>query len=80
MFSACSSLDNRVKSIVFANESDRLSTFCQRLQSLSDSFYSTSLQDSKEGKVPIRNSQQLEQLTKWVDEDFTFDQSGHIQR
>jgi hypothetical protein len=54
--------------------SNRLSTFGQRLQSLSDSFYSTILQDSKEDKAPIRNAQQLEHLTKSDYDDFTFDQ------
>ncbi|UJR11698.1 hypothetical protein I4U23_015879 [Adineta vaga] len=60
--------------------SNRLSTFGQRLQSLSDSFYSTILQDSKEdNKLQIKNAQQLEHLSKSTyknntNDDFTFDQ------
>ena len=54
--------------------SNRLSTFGQRLQSLSDSFYSTILQDCKEDKAPFRNAQQLKHLPKPDDADFTIDQ------
>ncbi|CAF1217048.1 unnamed protein product [Adineta ricciae] len=60
--------------------SNRLSTFGERLQSLSDSFYSTILQDSKqESKFQVKNAQQLENLTKTHSseqnhDDFTFDQ------
>ncbi len=51
---------------------DHLSRFGQRLQSLSDSFYSTILEDSKENqKIQIKNAKQLEDLNS---HDFTFDQ------
>lgn len=54
--------------------SNRLSTFGQRLQSLSDSFYSTILRDCHEDKAPIRSAAQLEHLPKADCDDFTFDQ------
>ena len=41
---------------------DRLSTFGQRLQSLSDTFYSTILEDSKEKKFGIKNAKELEDI------------------
>jgi len=55
---------------------NRLPTFGQRFQSLSDSFYSTILQDSKQDKIQIKNTQQLEHLTKsdYNDGDFSFKQ------
>ena len=49
----------------------RLSTFGQRLQSLSDTFYSTILEDSNEKKNPIKNAKDLEDLNS---NDFTFDE------
>jgi hypothetical protein len=55
---------------------DRLSSFGQRLQSLSDTFYSTILQDSKEKKIQIKNAKQLEDFES---NDFTFDECSTTQ-
>jgi hypothetical protein len=62
---------NSRRSLNKENE-DRLSNFGQRLQSLSDTFYSTILEDSKENeKIQIKNAKELEDLNS---HDFTFDQ------
>ena len=61
------------RSINKENE-NRLSSFGQRLQSLSDSFYSTILEDSKEQKPQIKNARELEHLRTSKYEDFTFDE------
>ncbi len=53
---------------------DRLSSFGQRLQSLSDSFYSNILQDSKEQKPQVKSAQEFEHLRTSECEDFTFDE------
>ena len=50
---------------------DRLSSFGERLQSLSETFYSTILEESKENKFQIKNAKDLEDHQC---EDFTFDQ------
>jgi hypothetical protein len=50
---------------------DRLSSFGERLQSLSESFYSTILEESKENKFQIKNAKELEDFQC---QDFTFDQ------
>lgn len=55
---------------------DRLSTFGQRLQSLSDTFYSTILEEPKEKKIQIKNAQQLEDFQS---NDFTFDECSSTQ-
>ncbi|CAF1016607.1 unnamed protein product [Rotaria sp. Silwood1] len=53
---------------------DRLSLFGKRLQSLSESFYSTILEESPEKKIQIKNAKQFEELERSKNEDFTFDQ------
>jgi hypothetical protein len=53
---------------------NRLSSFGERLQSLSDSFYSNILQDSKEEKPQVKSAQQFEHLRTSECEDFTFDE------
>lgn len=52
----------------------RLSSFGKRLQSLSDSFYSTILEDAKDKKIEVKTAQQLQNLHENQYEDFTFDQ------
>ncbi len=66
---------NSRRSLNKENE-DRLSSFGQRLQSLSDSFYSTILEDSKEEKLPISTAQQLEDFQC---NNFTFDECSTSQ-
>lgn len=56
---------------------DRLSRFGQRLQSLSDTFYSTILEDPKENKVVIQNAKDFEELNS---NDFTFDEYPNVDR
>ncbi|CAF1165879.1 unnamed protein product [Rotaria sordida] len=51
-----------------------LSSFGKRLQSLSDTFYSTIFEDRKDKKIEIKNAKQLEDLQTSEYEDFTFDQ------
>jgi hypothetical protein len=53
---------------------DRLSSFGQRLQSLSETFYSTILEDPKDKKILIKNAEELESLKTSSYEDFTFDE------
>jgi hypothetical protein len=53
---------------------DRLSSFSQRLQSLSETFYSTILEDPKDKKVVIQNAEQFESLKTSDYQDFTFDE------
>ncbi len=67
---------NSRRSLNKENE-DRLSSFGQRLQSLSDTFYSTILEDSKENKkIQIKNAKQLEDFQS---NDFTFDECSTTQ-
>jgi len=54
-----------------SSSKDRLSSFGERLQSLSDSFYSTIVEESKENKFQIKTAKQLENVQC---QDFTFDQ------
>ncbi|CAF3624489.1 unnamed protein product [Rotaria socialis] len=56
-----------------------LSSFSKRLQSLSDSFYSTILEDSNNKKMQIKNAKQLEDFQTSQYEDFTFDQCSTSQ-
>ena len=53
---------------------NRLSSFGERLKRLSDTFYSTILQESEDKKIRIKNVKELEELKRFEDEDFTFDQ------
>jgi hypothetical protein len=67
---------NSRRSLNKENE-DRLSNFGQRLQSLSDTFYSTILEDSKENKkIQIKNAKELEDFNC---NDFTFDECATSQ-
>ncbi len=60
------------RSLNSKEKDDHLSRFGQRLQSLSDSFYSTILEDSKDNrKIQIKNAKELEDINS---NDFTFDQ------
>ncbi|CAF1146796.1 unnamed protein product [Adineta steineri] len=52
----------------------RLSSFGQRLQSLSDTFYSSILEDSKEQRPLIKNARELEHLRISECDDFTFNE------
>ncbi|CAF1564561.1 unnamed protein product [Adineta steineri] len=52
----------------------RLSSFGQRLQSLSDTFYSSILEDTKEQKPLIKNARELEHLRISECDDFTFNE------
>ena len=54
-----------------SEKDDRLSRFGQRLQSLSESFYSTILEEPKEKKIVIQNAKDLEELNST---NFTFDE------
>lgn len=54
-----------------SEKEDRLSRFGQRLQSLSESFYSTILEDPKENKKVIQNAKDLEEFNST---NFTFDE------
>ena len=58
---------------------DRLSSFGQRLQSLSDTFYSTILEDPKEKKHQIKNAKEFEHLQISQYENFTFDECSTSQ-
>ena len=51
-----------------------LSTFGERLKHLSDTCYSTILQESEDKKIRIKNVKELEELKRFEDEGFTFDQ------
>lgn len=61
-------------------KNDRLSSFGERLQSLSELFYSTILEDSNDNKkIQIKNAKQLEDFETSKNEDFTFDQCSTSQ-
>ena len=57
----------------------RLSSFGQRLQSLSDTFYSTILEDSKDKKYQIKNANEFEHLQTSQYDNFTFDECSTSQ-
>jgi hypothetical protein len=57
-----------------SSNKNRLSSFGQRLQSLSDTFYSTILEDSKETTHQIKNAKEFEHLQKSQYDNFTFDE------
>jgi hypothetical protein len=58
---------------------DRLSSFGQRLQSLSDTFYSTILEDSTDKKPHIKSAKEFEHLQTSQDNNFTFDECSASQ-